>query len=266
MSIYALGCSYTQYFWPTWADIIIAGHGGANLGYSGFGNTAISNRAFHLTQRVNLQPTDTVIVAWSTVNREDRSKDGQWLGGGNVYNNKHYNEDFLMTFWDDSDALNKTLMQIYFVNEALRGKVNFLQTTMLGTDYMFDEYLPDSAFRYSQPLLEMARTLVNNYDWLRPIDRGFNETETGIVRRRPSVTVRFKSGHYKVDHHPTPLQHLFWVKETLPELLTPAGEALAREYHAVVYDLLNLEEIGQAWGADPRNTGVNQNHVCLEKL
>lgn len=84
MKVLTFGCSFTRYFWPTWADLVIKQselngfQAGENWGISSIGNTAIFCRIQEAIARGNLQPNDTVFVCWSTPQRNDlyRYNDG----------------------------------------------------------------------------------------------------------------------------------------------------------------------------------------------
>jgi hypothetical protein len=262
MRIFTFGCSYTGYFWPTWADILLAGNEGVNFGCTGLGNMAIGNRVYQQAMQ-GFEPDDLVIVSWSTVNREDRSRDGAWRCGGNVYNNAYYDENFLVDHWDDSDALNKTLMMIYFVNETLRGKVNFHQTTMFGIDLMFDEYQQRGIFNYLPELLEQAKILEERYDWLPPLHE---EGRAALaVGKKVPVTVTFiETARPRAEHHPTPLMHLEWARQQFPELITAEGEQLAQQYEQLVRkDLRDVGKVGKVWTCDKRNKQLYTNHIYV---
>lgn len=265
MRIFTFGCSYTGYCWPTWADILLqSGVEGTNLGYTGIGNLAIANRVFHQLTRDH-QPDDLYIVAWSTVNREDRSRDGVWRAGGNVYNNRHYDENFLVDYWDDTDALNKTLMLIYFVNEMVRGKVQFHQTSMFGADLMFDEYRNRRVFNYQPRLLEHAEQVMSQLDWLPPLH---DEARKALLRNvRIPLTVQYADGSKpRVDHHPTPLMHLAWAQQNFPHLVTAEGIQLAEQYERLVQvELRDSSKVATVWGQDPRNRQKHQNAIWMEQ-
>lgn len=85
---FAIGCSFTRYLWPTWADLLSKEMPNAeyyNLGRGGAGNLYISLRLAEAHSRFNLCDTDLVAIMWSTFPREDRWINGHWLTIGNVY-------------------------------------------------------------------------------------------------------------------------------------------------------------------------------------
>ena len=76
---YAFGCSYTNYRWPTWADII-----GQqmpyyeNWGKLAAGNQFIFNSVVECNQSNGFNKDDLIIVMWSSIHREDRYVNNYW--------------------------------------------------------------------------------------------------------------------------------------------------------------------------------------------
>jgi hypothetical protein len=71
--LFTFGCSFTEYIWPTWADIL-----GRefeyyeNWGKAGGGNQYIFNSLIECHLRNQLTKDDTVIIRWTSPDREDR--------------------------------------------------------------------------------------------------------------------------------------------------------------------------------------------------
>lgn len=77
---FAFGCSFTHYFWPTWADIIgreIPHY--ENWGRGSAGNQFIFNSIIECNLRNKFNEDDLVIVMWSSCSREDRYLNGDWV-------------------------------------------------------------------------------------------------------------------------------------------------------------------------------------------
>ena len=98
---FAFGCSFTQYYWPTWADIIA--HNGnytdyINWGAPGGGNTFIQSSLSECSIKHNINADDLVIIHWSGACREDRWVNGSWVNYGSVTNG--YSKEFIDNFTD----------------------------------------------------------------------------------------------------------------------------------------------------------------------
>ncbi len=77
MRIFAFGCSLTQYFYPTWADIMLRlyknkGYVGENWGRSGAGNMFISTRLWEANTIHKFNKDDIILLQWTSMFREDR--------------------------------------------------------------------------------------------------------------------------------------------------------------------------------------------------
>lgn len=76
MRVWTFGCSFTDYFYPTWADLLIheaeqLGYSGNNWGSIGKGNLYIASKIQECHARNTLGPNDWVFVCWSSFYRED---------------------------------------------------------------------------------------------------------------------------------------------------------------------------------------------------
>ena len=90
MRTFAFGCSLTQYFYPTWADILIHHYKqegatvGENWGRSGAGNQYISTRLWEAHTEHKFNKDDIILLQWSSFFREDRFHMGKgWHTPGN---------------------------------------------------------------------------------------------------------------------------------------------------------------------------------------
>lgn len=90
---FAFGCSFTNYRWPTWADLISQAIPNAtyyNLGKSGAGQEYICATVMEAIKEYDINSeTDLVVIMWSTFFREDRLHFNQgypdWCTPGNLY-------------------------------------------------------------------------------------------------------------------------------------------------------------------------------------
>jgi hypothetical protein len=99
--IFAFGCSFTGYKWPTWADIIAveANTRYYNYAVAGLGNLGIMNRVSLANARHKFNQDDLVMILWSTFSREDRWIDGKWFAQGNVWHS-NYPDDWVKKYCD----------------------------------------------------------------------------------------------------------------------------------------------------------------------
>tara|TARA_A100001037_G_scaffold139406_1_gene126356 strand:- start:2430 stop:3167 length:738 start_codon:yes stop_codon:yes gene_type:complete len=102
--LFTFGCSFTNYTWYTWADIINYDLGipYQNWGISGIGNRGIHARLIECNIKNKLTKKDLIIVQWSSWSREDRYINNSWQVGGNIFSstNERYDKMFLKKYWD----------------------------------------------------------------------------------------------------------------------------------------------------------------------
>lgn len=102
---FAFGCSYTNYRWPTWADIIgrdIPLY--ENWGFPGAGNYFIFNSVVEAHSRYKFTKDDLVIIMWTSTSREDRYSAKNWLHATISEQEKIYGKDWLKKFATDTRA------------------------------------------------------------------------------------------------------------------------------------------------------------------
>ena len=110
--IFAFGCSFTKYLYPTWANLISKCAPDAefiNLGQCGGGNSYISNRMTQANRTYTFCETDLVVTMWSTYCREDRFVNNNWLTPGNIFCQEDYDDKFVKKFADPVGYLIKDL-------------------------------------------------------------------------------------------------------------------------------------------------------------
>ena len=103
--LFTFGCSFTQFFWLTWADIIAyelkIPH--QNWGVPGIGNVGIHSRLLECDLRNKFNEDDIILVVWSNWAREDRFDiknshldNHSWSAGGGTMHSydKHFNETY----------------------------------------------------------------------------------------------------------------------------------------------------------------------------
>jgi len=86
--IFAFGCSFTNYYWPTWADLLAHENPQAdynNRGQTGAGNIFIMTQVSQAMRYFNIQEDDLVMIMWSTFYRHDAYRKNFWRLPGNIY-------------------------------------------------------------------------------------------------------------------------------------------------------------------------------------
>jgi hypothetical protein len=136
--LFTFGCSFTQYLWPTWANII-----GRefeffeNWGQAGLGNQFIFNSVVECNLQHTLTPNDTVIIMWSDVARDDRYVNRNWQSVEQSLSredHKKYFKEFIEKFADIRGYYIRDLATIWATHQILKSincRYIFLSMTSL---------------------------------------------------------------------------------------------------------------------------------------
>ena len=250
---FAFGCSFTEYRWATWADIVAYAYKDVeyyNFGKAGGSNQIIMTRVMEADEQFKFNKDDLVIVQWTGSCRESRWRDGYWGGGGgNIYVfNNHYPKEWVENWTHPTDFLIKDLAAMKAVNALLK-------TTQC------------TYFNISMASVlvsgQSSKTVNTNKDALQTIIKGYTDTlkivrpsyQTVIfndkdwVEKLPrplSSRINFQDPEQKeilkLDTHPTPTEHLQYVRTVLPELtIAPDADAIAEKETAIVMPGPNRE-------------------------
>ena len=133
--VFAFGCSFTQYMYPTWANIIHKSMDSTvpfySLARSGGGNMFIANRLTEANRKYKFDETDLVLLMWSTYCRLDFYNSGDlvvepsnnfgtgWVTAGNIYSQDLISQEVIKRIGD----VNWFLMRDFSVIEIGRAHV-----------------------------------------------------------------------------------------------------------------------------------------------
>ena len=118
---FAFGCSMTNYYWPTWADIIgreIPFY--ENWGKGGAGNQFIFNSIIECSLRNHITKNDLVGIMWTSCSREDRYVDDSWLVAATEHRVEIYGKDWMKKFGNQGKGLMiRDFASIYSIQKFL---------------------------------------------------------------------------------------------------------------------------------------------------
>jgi hypothetical protein len=195
----AFGCSFTNYRWSTWADILGTQYNEyQNWAQSGAGNHYIFNSVMEADQRQRFGPGDTVIVCWTSVHREDRYTD-RWQTLGNIHYTDIYNKDY------KKEITNRgcLIRDIAFIKAT-----KLLMENRPGVDWKFlcIHNMKTQDLWKSEPINDDVYNLYQDvFDCIKP---GFRETL--FPEQWPD----------RQDPHPTPAEHLLYLDKVMPGCVT----------------------------------------------
>jgi len=122
--LFVFGCSFTNYIWPTWADLLSYNYDEYyNYGKAGAGNQFIFEQIVEANVTHQFCPDDTVIVMWSTYQRHDIFKDGAWNTPGNIFNSSGvFDQSYIEKYFDIKGSILHSLNFISAIQELLSFK------------------------------------------------------------------------------------------------------------------------------------------------
>lgn len=246
--LFTFGCSFTKYRWSTWADIVSDSFlKYENLGHGGAGNTYIFNKIMQTIASGEISNKDTVIVMWSSVDRDDRFFNDMWHLPGSIYNQDIYGEEFMRTVDPEGffirDCAN--IAGAYHALESIGCTFKFLSMTSVWTGSKKYKRLYKKYLEYIRP---STHKILFNSDWnSRNHDLVGNTSGYSTIAGDNWPTIEnWCSGNINLsddilleildklgarsiqdiinnklwcirDIHPTPIMHLEYVQKVLPE-------------------------------------------------
>ena len=202
--LFTFGCSFTNYRWSTWVDCLASEFNTVeNWGQSGAGNSYIFNSIMEADQRNQFGLDDTVIVCWSTIDRDDRYVQGRWHTLGNMFTCPIYNSEYLKTHVDSRGYLIRDLAHIKAVKTLLeQRKVKW-------------KFLSISNFDGDSDVIELYHDVIDNI--LPSYQKVLHPT--GWPDRE--------------DPHPTPAEHLAYLDAVLPGWVTNANTRVIMQEQSI---------------------------------
>jgi len=233
--IFTFGCSFTDYTWGTWANILGYEFPEAefyNFGKAGAGNHYIMNTLMQADSSYNFTHEDLVIVQWTNVSREDRyfhagaeilrnkaGNQGEWVTPGNIYSQGDYDDAWIKKYFSEYGALVRDLAFIKSSYEMLRHKTQWHFLQMNNLVHYINQW--DTTVTID-PKYAVEGIQVQRLDHLRAM---YSETINQLLPSFYDVLFnnnwdeKFKSDRRLVnknfqDGHPTPLEHYDYLKRT----------------------------------------------------
>jgi hypothetical protein len=212
---FAFGCSFTQYLWPTWADIISKEIPDTYLyAKSGAGNFYIYQAVIEAILTHKIDENDLVMIMFSNVTREDRytKKDG-WITSGNLFFQDTYDKNFIEKFFCEKGYLMRDL-------SLVEGIIRSLKET--GVDYRLMSMVPFNSLASDDRMMEGVDDVIDLYS--STIDQVMPSVLDVIFKgnwnsrpNRPKYHTHWSKDIY-VDNHPTTAEHLEYLLELFPSI------------------------------------------------
>lgn len=233
-NLYTFGCSFTRYGWSTWADILgrYADHY-ENFGKRAAGNYFVFYQLIDFITTRDFEENDVIAVCWAPSFREDRIKDNIWMHSGPLLKlrTKEYDEDFVDKFFDPIHYLKRDRCFISASIEILEAKN--IKYVMFSVDEVLLGFENLNGF-FRKALYNIKKNLLTKYI-LRKKDLPGNKDDSYLKhenkllypmfeylesshqenRERPLSKYSWDPEKVFEDDHPTPLEHLDYVKNII---------------------------------------------------
>ena len=211
--IFTFGCSFTEYVWPTWADIILYKNIGYNLGVIGGGFDMILYRLLEADRKFKFTKNDNIIIIFTTPLRWDILRGDTeltWECKGQVTTSEY--KEYENKFYTLDGLLYKSFYNIFLIVDFLNKRnLNFLIGSI---NNVFENY--DNHFEYSKLNTEILDLIdyVKNIAELKLLDfHSFLYNSQSKFNKSWKVTKKWADG--MLDYHPRPEEHLEWVNKVL---------------------------------------------------
>lgn len=244
MRLFTFGCSITQFFYPTWADLLIWHFGdkmelSENWGKSGAGNQYIFTRIWEADSIYNFNKDDIVIVQWSAMFRDDRFiLNHGWHVAGNLYhgqlkheplelNNYKYSSQYQWA--DPIHCVMRDCAMIASIKTMLKERGCKAIYFNFG-DFYDTKSNKDSALNFKDSLTEKSvNSILNQYQNFIETDlppimewNGYsNENIKDYMESRPLTLANVGDdlSEARPEMHPLPFEYALYLEEFILPLL-----------------------------------------------
>ena len=237
--VFAFGCSYTFYKYPTWADILASEMPNAafyNFGMAGGGNLMISNRVAQANCKFKFCETDLVMIMFSTAYREDRYLNDTWTTGGNIYNQPYYDKNFVKNYCPPEHFLIRDMALIEMTTTYLKS---------LGCDTMFfkmadweSEHIPADISAAEARTITQLASIYQDSDI-----NNFPPAVNSVLEPQGYFVIKNKKSER--DGHPNPAEHCAFLKHTgipLTELSEQYVKDSMEKFNSITHEEQFAEE------------------------
>lgn len=216
--LFTFGCSFTQFHWPTWGDILgrsFPYH--ENWAQSGTGNRAIAERVSECVLQNKIGPGDTVVVQWTDAHRFDAHDpyssfpDSNWRYGGNIFVNPN-KVKFIEDMWREESFVLHSLNHIHLTYALLANtRCRFFMTNMIPLEADIERF---KGYNIYSELFERT-------EWVRPYIKDWTHQQSDyepkkFIAHRHDKFLKIRKAQVETDEHPQPKHYARWLEQVFP--------------------------------------------------
>lgn len=209
--IFTFGCSFTNYIWPTWADIILYDNKGYNLGILGGGYDSILYRIMEADRVFKFTPDDTAIVIlttpirWDLIFKKNNSLD--WSTFGQVTTS--FYSKYLNDLYTIDGLLFKSYYNMILIDDYLKKtKINYLLGSVNDPFINIENYFLD--IKLENRTIDLINYVKKNVNI--QLQDFYTFLYTNNKKKEWEIVKKFQDYN---DYHPRPKQYLKWVNDIL---------------------------------------------------
>lgn len=173
--VFTFGCSFTHYYWDTWADILKEDLKDTDIKFYNYGVASSSNEG--IARRVqeanlihNFNDRDAILIVWSSWHREERLYPDGWKRGGNIYK---LDRKFAKNYYSTEHEFVKNSIAIISTNNFLKEKLIF-QGSMVNIDWVHYNNIDQKIVNFFRPHLPKMVSFESDHKYLETYKNSFD--------------------------------------------------------------------------------------------
>jgi len=253
---FAFGCSFTNYIWPTWADLV-----GNNIpiyenwGCGGAGNQYIFNSIIECNKRNTFNKDDLVIVMWTSCSREDRYVNDDWLLTPTIQREKVYGKSWAKKFANQGKGLmirdfatidaTQHLLDAWNVDwvnlnglPLIRANMKRVETDIKKKIATVEEFEQ----QWSDYQTNLSQGIINDSDYIEGVEviQLYKDMFKNIKYPMLNHIIKNKSRPNYGDAHPLPSEALSYLNNTITHNLIASEFVKTWDYHVTNIQKVNV--------------------------
>lgn len=232
------GCSFTNYHWITWPEILAdtIGCDLYNFAMPSNSNGIIHNTIMQADAILDFNPNDLIMICWSGILRDAKLINGRWRRTSIMHNFDIFGEQFLKEMVDPLGYLVETMAFIKSATDIIDNKKSqFHQFSMSGI--FIDEAEPDRLFLSKEHELKIRNLYQKYIDRLYPsMCNVLYNAQSGKPKIEQMKVLLGKKDF--MDGHPTPDEHIKYINKIFDFEISDETYRKVNDYLPKMYEIM----------------------------
>lgn len=226
--LFTFGCSFTQYKWPSWADMIgLNFEKFYNFGQPGSGIFFMLYQFVFGNEYFKFNKNDTLIFMLSDEARVDIIKNQEWLTTGLVFNSKEIFGERFFNHYSEIHAVESSYIYVYLLKEML-DKIGCKYEII----YAFPPFFENTMDLFDKSIKNIwnkkDNLTSNNIESLTNFSQKVNDNSYSLVNDLTKET--YQDGHCTIS------THLEYVKKNLSKYYDKKYDSVVMEWESFNID------------------------------